>query len=124
MSTLHKRNQFRLAILHKQSFPSSAECTSAEAFFVQNGEILVPGYAESYTDSLCFPHRYAISAFTFKEGVSYPLKLKKGEVFLLGDNRTESIDSRAFGPVSAKKTLGELMTVIRNEQAKREGISI
>ncbi len=51
----------------------------------------------------------------FKEGASYPLKLKKGEVFLMGDNRPESVDSREFGAVNAKDTLGELMTVIRSE---------
>ena len=51
----------------------------------------------------------------FKEGTTYPVKLKKGEVFLMGDNRPESVDSREFGPVNAKDTLGELMTVIRSE---------
>ncbi len=48
-------------------------------------------------------------------GVTYPIKLGKGEVFLMGDNRPESTDSRTFGPVNAKDTLGELMTVIRSE---------
>ena len=50
-----------------------------------------------------------------KEGASFPVKLKKGEVFLMGDNRPDSVDSRKFGPVNAKDTLGELMTVIRSE---------
>ncbi len=50
-----------------------------------------------------------------KEGPSFPVKLQEGEVFLMGDNRPESTDSRAFGPVKAKDTLGELMTVIRSE---------
>ena len=110
--------------IHKETRSTPAERASVGAFFVQNRDILVPGYAESYTEKPYFSLRYAICDFTFKEGVSYPIKLKKGEVFLLGDNRTESIDSRAFGPVPAKKTLGELMTVIRNESAKREGVSI
>ena len=48
-------------------------------------------------------------------GTSFPVKLKKGEVFLMGDNRPEAVDSRQFGPVQAKDTLGELMTVIRSE---------
>lgn len=33
----------------------------------------------------------------------------------MGDNRPESVDSREFGPVKAKDTMGELMTVIRDE---------
>lgn len=47
-------------------------------------------------------------------GPKYPLKLQKGEVFLLGDNRPEAVDSRTFGQVQAKKTLGEMMTLIRS----------
>lgn len=53
--------------------------------------------------------------FPFKQGVAFPVKLGGGEVFLMGDNRPESIDSRVFGPVKAKDTLGELMTVVRSE---------
>lgn len=49
-------------------------------------------------------------------GTSFPVKLKKGEVFLMGDNRPDAVDSRQFGPVQAKDTLGELMTVIRSEK--------
>lgn len=48
-----------------------------------------------------------------KGGIDYPIRLKPGEVFLLGDNREDSVDSRMFGPVKEKDTLGELMTVIR-----------
>ena len=58
---------------------------------------------------------FAIDRMPFKEGASFPVKLGEGEVFLMGDNRTGAIDSRQFGPVKAKDTLGELMTVIRSE---------
>lgn len=51
----------------------------------------------------------------YEGGTSYPVKLKENEVFLMGDNRPDAIDSRQFGPVNAKDTLGELMTVIRSE---------
>lgn len=47
--------------------------------------------------------------------VDFPIQLQKGEVFLMGDNRPESTDSRVFGPVLAKDTKGELMTIIRSE---------
>ena len=49
----------------------------------------------------------------FTEGIDYPVKLKYGEVFLLGDDRENSEDSRIYGPVKSKDTLGEVMTVIR-----------
>ena len=34
------------------------------------------------------------------------INLKAGEIFVVGDNRTESIDSRSFGPVSAEQVVG------------------
>ena len=46
-------------------------------------------------------------------GVEFPIKLKTGEVFLLGDDRENSEDSRIFGAVKSRETLGEVMTVIR-----------
>ena len=49
----------------------------------------------------------------YKEGVEFPIKLKTGEVFLLGDDRENSEDSRIYGPVKSRETLGEVMTVIR-----------
>lgn len=49
----------------------------------------------------------------FTEGVEFPIKLKTGEIFLLGDDRENSEDSRIFGAVKARETLGEVMTVIR-----------
>lgn len=49
----------------------------------------------------------------FTEGIDYPVKLKYGEVFLLGDDRENSEDSRIYGPVKSRETLGEVMTVIR-----------
>ncbi|MBQ8469868.1 MAG: signal peptidase I, partial [Clostridia bacterium] len=45
----------------------------------------------------------------FKEGASFPITLKEGEIFLLGDDRENAEDSRAFGAVKAEDTLGEVM---------------
>lgn len=37
------------------------------------------------------------------------VNLKAGELFIIGDNRTESIDSRSFGPVSAEQVIGRVI---------------
>lgn len=49
----------------------------------------------------------------FDTGVEFPLKLKKGQVFVLGDSRETAVDSRMYGAVNAEDTLGRVMTVIR-----------
>lgn len=49
----------------------------------------------------------------YEGGIEFPIKLKTGQVFLMGDNRENSVDSRVFGAVQSKDTLGEVMTIIR-----------
>ena len=51
----------------------------------------------------------------YQEGVNFPLTVSEGEVFMLGDNRTNATDSRIYGTVETKNTLGKVMTVIRRQ---------
>lgn len=51
--------------------------------------------------------------FRYDTGVKFPLKVGEGEVFVLGDNRENSTDSRVYGSVKVKDTLGKVMTIIR-----------
>lgn len=43
------------------------------------------------------------------DGVSYPLTLEAGQIFVLGDNRAVSVDSRTFGPLSDTQVRGKLL---------------
>jgi signal peptidase I len=49
----------------------------------------------------------------YEDGVSFPLTVPEGQIFVLGDNRTDSIDSRIYGCVQIENTIGKVMTVIR-----------
>lgn len=60
---------------------------------VQTGEIIYPTYAGS--------------------ALTYPYTVPEGCVFLLGDYRTQTEDSRDFGPVSMEDVTGKVITILR-----------
>ena len=49
----------------------------------------------------------------YEEGISLPITIKEGQVFVLGDGRENSVDSRLYGAVDIKDTLGKVMTILR-----------
>lgn len=59
----------------------------------QNGEILYPTYA--------------------KDGIEYPYQVPEDSVFILGDYRTQTTDSRDFGAVSLKDVDAKVITILR-----------
>lgn len=59
----------------------------------QAGEILYPTYA--------------------KEGLTYPYKVPVDHVFILGDYRTQTEDSRDFGPIPMENVEGKVITILR-----------
>lgn len=59
----------------------------------QSGEILYPTYA--------------------KEGIEYPYRVPEETVFVLGDYRTQTEDSRDFGPIPLVDVEGKVITILR-----------
>jgi signal peptidase I len=49
----------------------------------------------------------------YEDGTELPVTLAEGEVFVLGDSRENATDSRVYGPVKVKDTLGTVIAVIR-----------
>lgn len=77
-----------------------------EVDFSSDG-LLINGYLQSET---------SIYAETepFTDGITYPVTVGAGQVFVMGDNRPSSKDSRIYGPVDIDTgTEGEAMTIIR-----------
>lgn len=60
---------------------------------VQAGEILYPSYA--------------------KEGIEYPYRVEEGCVFIMGDYRTQTQDSRDFGSIPLDDVEGKVITFLR-----------
>lgn len=52
--------------------------------------------------------------FVYKEGIRFPLTLKKREVFLMADCRDNTSDSRLYGAVRESNTLGRVEFIIRH----------
>lgn len=59
----------------------------------QGGEIIYPSYA--------------------KEGLEYPYRVPENSVFVMGDFRTQTVDSRDFGAVSMENVEGKVITLLR-----------
>lgn len=59
----------------------------------QNGDIMYPTYA--------------------KENLEYPYRVPENEVFILGDYRTQTTDSRDFGSISMEQVEGKVITILR-----------
>lgn len=49
----------------------------------------------------------------YTEGVSFPLTVGEGEVFVLADARENGIDSRIYGTVKTKDTMGKVIAILR-----------
>jgi len=49
----------------------------------------------------------------YAEGADFPLTLKEGEVFLLGDARENVVDSRIYEAVSVDDTEEQVMAIFR-----------
>jgi len=49
----------------------------------------------------------------YTEGIDFPVTLREGEVFVLGDAREDVTDSRIYGPVRVQDTLGKAITILR-----------
>lgn len=62
-----------------------------------------------YVDGVALEEDYTYTKTTNEEGVSFPLRVEKGHVFLLGDNRERSRDSRYpdIGQVDQRELLGK-----------------
>lgn len=60
---------------------------------VQGGEILYPTYPS--------------------EGIEYPYRVPEGHIFVLGDYRTQTQDSRNFGPIPIEGVEGKVITILR-----------
>ena len=68
--------------------------------------LIINGSVQQEPDNTLVTRRY-------DSGVEFPLVVGPGQVFVLGDARENSTDSRVYGLVDEKDTLGSVITIIR-----------
>jgi len=107
--TLHARDPHRGDVIVTDD-PRTGElivkrvvATEGDSVGIENGLLIVNGQTveETYVDN------HDMEGFYFG-----PDTVPSGHVFLLGDNRADSVDSRAFGPVAVDSIDGRVLTKI------------
>jgi signal peptidase I len=67
---------------------------------LRGGHVFVDGKA------LNEPYTHGQPSNPLQSDVRYPLRVPDGYLWVMGDNRTNSADARAFGPIAANKVEG------------------
>ncbi|MDR0469118.1 MAG: signal peptidase I, partial [Peptococcaceae bacterium] len=80
--------------------------TAGDTVDITDGGLVINGALQQEIEIYQKTERYT-------EGVSFPLTVPEGQVFVLGDNRQVATDSRIYGCVKIEDTFGKVMTVIR-----------
>lgn len=69
-----------------------------------SGDVKINGVSES--GEIIYPSYH-------KGTIKYPYKIPQGSVFVLGDYRTETKDSREYGAISESQIKGKVLTILR-----------
>jgi signal peptidase I len=80
--------------------------TAGDTVDVTEEGLVVNGAIQQEPDIYEATGRYA-------EGAALPVTLAEGEVYVLGDARANATDSRVYGPVRIKDTLGTVIAILR-----------
>lgn len=77
--------------------------TAGQTVDLYDGNVYVDGIMldEPYTDDK--------PSYDLYSGIKYPYTVPEGYVWVMGDNRTNSADSRAFGPVPVENITGRAL---------------
>lgn len=79
-----------------------------ERVVIKNGKIMIYNKENSKGFEPDEEFKWIIDK-TGSENIVMDIKLKEGEVFVVGDNRDESIDSRFYGPILTSQVVGKVL---------------
>lgn len=110
-SRLGEKKKGDLVILHKEKSVHLIKrivATAGDTVDIDNksGELLING-VRTQEDYIY------VQTYQMKNGIEFPLVLKENEVFVLGDNRAISLDSRELGPIDINLIDGKVILTFR-----------
>ena len=91
-----------IALPSGEKYVKRVVAVAGDTVDIKDGVLYINGIAEESADS----------TFAEEGNFSYPYSVQEGDVFTLGDNRTESVDSRFYGAVSMHEIRGVLLLKI------------
>lgn len=89
--------------------PDGSGSTLVKRVVATGGQVVDLQYGEVYVDGQKVDEPYTLGkpsypldshAINLSENVTFPYTVPEGTVWVMGDNRTNSLDSRYFGPVA------------------------
>lgn len=80
--------------------------TAGDIVDITEEGLFINGALQQETKIYTPTHRY-------EGGVEFPITVMEGQVFVLGDSRVNTTDSRIYGAVDIKDTMGKVITILR-----------
>ena len=105
----HQPQQGDIVVASKESFDNGKPIV--KRVIATEGQVVDIDFDAGivYVDGVALEEDYTYTLTTRDEGVSFPLMVEEGHVFVLGDNRDRSQDSRSpdIGQVDKREILGK-----------------
>ncbi len=103
-----------IIVASKDSF-RGGECIIKRIIAVEGQTVDIDfSTGEVFVDGVLMEEAYISSATTDSEGVTFPLTVEEGCVFVMGDNRGDSMDSRhpSIGLIDEREILGKAILIV------------
>jgi signal peptidase I len=131
-SVYRNPKQGDIIVASKKSF-ENGECIVKRVIATEGQSVDIDFQAGIvYVDGVALEEDYTHTLTTLDEGMSFPLNVEKGHVFVMGDNRNSSKDSRnpQIGLIDEREILGKAIFLLSpgtnggREQAQYDRIGV
>ena len=103
-----------IVVCSKESFDDGT-CFVKRVIATEGQEVFIDfEQSKVYVDGVLLDEPYVHSPTTRKEGIEFPLIVGEGQIFVLGDNRDRSTDSRSpmIGLVDERQIVGKAIFIL------------